>query len=181
MEYQVEDVVLYIIKKMGEVQGMKKLMKLVFLTQYESKWRLGRVIVKYTYGGHPAARAEFYIWSFGPMSNEVYDAVEGLEERGLVEIRFGEYTEIVAKGGRGVSLPPPVAARLDEVVEKYGRRRGWELERIVNEMLGLDIEEKKLEYLGLPVDKYLELEGVRLEKKELAHGRYKAEPQPPSG
>jgi hypothetical protein len=55
------------------VYSVKKLMKLVFLAQYDVE---GRVVYEYRYGGRPLARAEFYIWSFGPMSNEVYDALE---------------------------------------------------------------------------------------------------------
>ncbi|AAL63239.1 MAG: type II toxin-antitoxin system antitoxin SocA domain-containing protein [Pyrobaculum sp.] len=182
MSYRVEDVVYYVVKRLGEVNGIKKLMKLVFLLQYEARPRLGRrIVVKYLYEGQPVARSEFYIWSFGPMSNEVYDAVEALENEGLLETSLGDYIKIITKGEKAFELPPPVARRVDEVAERYGRCRGWELEKVVNKMLKLDVE-KKNEYMGFPVDKYLELEGLKLEMRELAHGRVETKPRrPPSG
>ncbi len=41
--------------------SVKKLMKLVFLAQYDVE---GRVVYEYRYGGRPLARADFYIWSY---------------------------------------------------------------------------------------------------------------------
>jgi len=75
-EYGVREVVMFLLKSLGgRVYSVKKLMKLVFLAQYDVDAER-RVVYEYRYGGRPLARAEFYIWSYGPMSNEVYDALE---------------------------------------------------------------------------------------------------------
>ena len=83
MDYVVKDVLAKLILELGgQVEGIKKLMKLVFLMQYDVKRSItGRRAIKYKYKGQPMARAEFFIWSFGPMSSEVYDALEGSEFR----------------------------------------------------------------------------------------------------
>ena len=171
MDYTVKDVLARLILELrGEVEGVKKLMKLVFLVQYEPLRRLplaGRAFVKYLYGGKPVARAEFYIWSFGPMSNEVYEALE----EGPFTIEAGEPPYVVRYEGPEPRLPEPVVERIKHVVAKYGELMGWQLERKVIEMLKLTPEEKKLYYMGWPVDKYLRFEGARLEERELGRGQ----------
>ena len=167
MEYTVRDVLARLIQELGgEVEGVKKLMKLVFLVQYEfprlptlGGWR----VFKYMYRCGPVARAEFFIWSFGPMSNEVYEALEG----GGFSVEAGEPPYLVRYVGEPPVLPRPVEERVGEVARKYGGLRGWELERRVVELLRLVPEEKKMFYMGWPVDKYLEHEGAKLEAREL--------------
>ncbi|WP_243676351.1 hypothetical protein [Vulcanisaeta distributa] len=63
-----------------------------------------------------------------------------------------------------------VAKRVDEVVNKYGSLKGWELERMVKERLGLLVEGKLEDYMGFRVDDYLREEGFKLVTKDLAHG-----------
>jgi len=172
VSYTVRDVLARLVLELGgEVEGVKKLMKLVFLVQYEFP-RLPRVlgdvlggwrVFKYTYGGEPVARAEFFIWSFGPMSDEVYEALED----GGFSVEVGEPPYLVRYVGEPPALPRPVEERVREVARKYGRLRGWELERRVVELLRLVPEEKKMFYMGWPVDKYLEHEGAKLEAREL--------------
>jgi hypothetical protein len=60
---------------------------LVFLAQYDVDVE-GRVVYEYRYGGRPLARVDFYTWSFGPMSNEVYDVLES-EDFDLVQVELG--------------------------------------------------------------------------------------------
>jgi uncharacterized phage-associated protein len=75
-DYGVREVVMFLLKSLGgRVYSVKKLIKLVFLAQYDVDVE-GCVVYEYRYGGRPLARTEFYIWSYGPMSNEVYDALE---------------------------------------------------------------------------------------------------------
>jgi len=97
---------------------VKKLVKLVFLAQCNVE---GRVVYEYRYGGRPLARADFYIWSYGPMSNEVYDALES-EDFDLVQEELGLEIRYV---GPAPQLPRPVAARLADVAAKYGGLRPW--------------------------------------------------------
>mgnify|MGYP001770803405 FL=1 len=159
----------------GSIDGLKKLMKILFLTQYDiRRGVLSKKAVKYLYGGRPITRVEFFLWSFGPMSNEVYDAIDELEDDGVIstEALDNLYTTVRISIARKtqVSLPKPVLSRIDEVVRKYGNYRGWELERLVKRLLGLDIEEKRNEYLGYYVDDYLREEGFNVVERDLAHG-----------
>jgi hypothetical protein len=62
-------------------------------------------------GTAAAPRADFYIWSYGPMSNEVYDALES-EDFDLVQGELGLEIRYV---GPAQQFPRPVAARLSDV------------------------------------------------------------------
>lgn len=137
-------------------------MKQILLAQYDVE---GRVVHEYKYGGRPLARADFYIWSFGPMSNEVYDALES-EDFDLVQGELGLEIRYV---GPVPQLPRPVAARLADVAAKYGGWRPWQLERYVSQLLGLDVPEKKSDYMGVWLSSYLRVEGYSLVPREL-HG-----------
>jgi hypothetical protein len=55
------------------------------------------------------------------------------------------------------------------VAAKYGDREPWQLERYVNQLLGLDIPEKKSDYMGVWLNSYLRAEGYSLVPREL-HG-----------
>jgi len=150
--YDVYDVVYYLLWRLGgKVKGVKKLMKSVFLIQYE---RHGEGIVKYLHRGKPVACASFYIWNYGPLSNEVYQVIDELpgdDEEYPVVLRLPENVDLKALTRK---LPEPVKKRIDDVVERYGHYHGFELERLVNDMLGLDPYVKD-EYRGVDVDKYL--------------------------
>jgi len=164
-EYGVREVIIFLLKSLGGgVYSVKKLMKLVFLAQYDIDVER-RVVYEYRYGGRPLARADFYIWSYGPMSNEVYDALES-EDFDLVQGELGLEIRYV---GPAPQLPRPVAARLSDVAAKYGGWKPWQLERYVNQLLGLDIPEKKSDYMGVRLVNYLYVEGYSLVPKEL-HG-----------
>ena len=175
-QYSLEDVIYTVLDRLGgSIDGLKKLMKILFLTQYDiKKGMLGRKAIKYLYGGNPITRVEFFLWNFGPMSNEVYDAIDELEDNNVIstEALDNLYTTVRISIARKtqVSLPKPVLSRIDEVVRKYGNYRGWELERLVKRLLGLDIEEKRNEYLGYYVDDYLRKEGFNLAERDLAYG-----------
>ncbi len=155
----------YLIKSLdNRIYSIKKLMKLVFLAQYHID-RERRVVYEYRYGGHPLARAEFYIWTYGPMSDEVYEALES-DDFDLVQRELG--IEIVY-AGPAPKLPQPVADRLDKVVREYGMWKPWQLEHHVNWLLDLELPEKKSDYLGVKLHVYLREEGYVVEQKEL-HG-----------
>jgi uncharacterized phage-associated protein len=150
MEYGTSDVVAYMLRK----RFMKpiKVVLLTFLAQYDVE---SNTVYEYRYGGRPLARAEFYIWTNGPTSNKVYDALDALDPD-LVSTEFGL---MLTWPGPLPHLPKPVAARLDEVATKYGGWKPWELERYVKKLLGLDVPEKMSDYMGWPVYNYLRAEG----------------------
>jgi hypothetical protein len=112
-------------------------------------------------GGRPLARAEFYIWSHGPISDEVHDAMEDFDAVS------GEFGLELCYGGPAPQLPTPVAARLSDVVSRYGGWKNWQLERYVKRLLGLDIPERLSDYVGYWLYTYLRAEGFRLEIHEL--------------
>jgi uncharacterized phage-associated protein len=159
--YGVRDVVLYVAKKLCCFYSVSKLTSIVFLAQYDVD---GRDVYEYRCGGRPLARADFYIWTHGPTSNEVYDALEDFD---LVQ---GELGLELCYGGPAPQLPRPVAARLSDVAAKYGGWKPWQLERYVNQLLGLDIPEKKSDYMGVRLYAYLRAEGFNLMTRETCAG-----------
>jgi uncharacterized phage-associated protein len=158
MEYGTSDVVAYLLHR----RFMKpiKVVLLAFLAQHDVE---GGVVYEYRYGGRPLARAEFYIWTHGPVSDEVYDALEALGPD-PVSTEFGL---MLTWPGPLPHLPEPAAARLAEVAAKYGGWKPWELERHVKKMLGLDIPEKMSDYMGWLLHNYLYVEGYVLMRRDL--------------
>ncbi|MFZ8810399.1 MAG: hypothetical protein ACO2PN_20120, partial [Pyrobaculum sp.] len=73
MEYRTSDVIVHLLRR--RLMKPAKLMLLTFLAQYDVD---GGVVYEYRYGGRPLARAEFYLWTHGPVSDEVYDALNAL-------------------------------------------------------------------------------------------------------
>ena len=163
MDYSSRDVVLYVVKKLRCFRGVNKLMSIVFLSQYGVE---GRVVYEYRCGGRPLARAEFYIWSFGPISDEVHDALKS----GDFDVVSGELGLEFCYGGPAPQLPQPAAARLSDVVAKYGGWKPWQLERHVKKLLGLDIPERLSDYMGYLLYTYLRAEGFRLTTREVCTG-----------
>ncbi len=176
-QYGPGDVIYVVLERLGgSVDGLKKLMKLLFLVQYDiRRGLLGKRAVKYLYNGMPITGVEYFLWSFGPMSNEVYTALDELEDNNVIstEALDNLYTtvRISIASKRQVDLPGPVLSRIDKVIRKYGGYRGWELERLVKRLLGLEVEEKRNEYLGYYVDDYLRREGFNLTVRDLAYGQ----------
>jgi hypothetical protein len=67
-------------------------------------------------------------------------------------------------------LPQPVAARLSDVVAKYGGWRPWQLRYYVKKLLGLDIPERLSDYTGALLYTYLRAEGFNLTAREACAG-----------
>ncbi|MGC9051103.1 MAG: type II toxin-antitoxin system antitoxin SocA domain-containing protein, partial [Pyrobaculum sp.] len=61
-KYDVGDVVAYVAFRLGNVGSLKKLMKLLFLIQYETRRLFTPRAVKFLYRSAPVTRAEFFIW-----------------------------------------------------------------------------------------------------------------------
>jgi uncharacterized phage-associated protein len=158
-DYSTRDVVLYV-ARMLRCFKTSKLTSILFLAQYDVE---RDAVYEYRCGGRPLARAEFYIWSHGLVSDEVYDILESEDfdvvsrERGL-ELCYG---------GPASQLPQPVATRLSDVVTKYGDWKSWQLERYVKKLLGLDIPERLSDYVGHHLYTYLRAEGFYLSVREV--------------
>jgi uncharacterized phage-associated protein len=160
-DYTARDVVLYIAKALRCFKP-SQLEPLVFLAQHDVK---GGTVFDYRCGGRPMARAEFYIWSHGPASDEVYDVFESDD----FDVVSGELGLKWCYGGPAPQLPQPVAARLSDVVAKYGGWKSWQLERHVKKLLGLDMPERLSDYMGHLLYAYLRAEGFRLEMHEVCN------------
>jgi hypothetical protein len=158
-DYSVRDVVLYVARRLRCFYRIDKLMSIIFLTQYDVE---GRAVYEYRCGGRPLARAEFYIWTHGPTSNEVYD-VETVD----FDVVSGELGLVYCYGGPAPHLPQPVAARLSDVVDKYGGWKPWQLRYYVKKLLGLDVPEKMSDYMGVWLNSYLRTEGFTLVAREV--------------
>ena len=166
--YSLRDLALYAIKELGgQVEGLKKLMKLIFLIQYE-KPRFHNYVRKYLFKGKPISGTEFYIWDFGPMSDDVYDIIE---KENSIETYVDEYGRVILKLSNtsiNIDLPDIVRSRIDKVIEEHGDKSGSELERyILRHILKMDEIEKR-EYLGIIVDNYFKIKGVNIKFVELS-------------
>jgi uncharacterized phage-associated protein len=157
VDYSARDVVLYVARALRCFKA-SKLVSVLFLAQYDVE---RRAVYEYRCGGRPLARAEFYIWSHGPMSDEVYDVLEDFDavsdELGL-ELCYG---------GPAPQLPQPAATRLSDVAAKYGGWKPWQLRHYVKKLLGLDVPERLSDYMGVWLDSYLRAEGFQMETREV--------------
>jgi hypothetical protein len=159
IDYDARDVVLYIAKALRCFKA-SKLESVIFLAQYDVE---GRVVYEYRCGGRPLARARFYIWSHGPTSDEVYDVFESDD----FDAKPSELGLEFCYSGPAPRLPPPVAARLSDVVAKYGGWKPWQLRYYVKKLLSLDIPEKESDYMGVWLSSYLRAEGFSLTAREV--------------
>ncbi len=155
--YSTADVLKFLLRVLGGRAPYASLRYLAFLAQYDVR---GRAVRKYMAGGRPLARARFYLWS-DVMSDEVADASEELTSK------MGEVYVVLIYDGPPPALPPPVEARLAYAAVEYGSWRPWQLRRHIYEILDLAEPEKRNDYMGHYVDRYLRAEKFKLKTKEL--------------
>jgi len=160
VDYGGRDVILYVASKLRCFKA-SKLVSILFLAQYDVDVER-RTVYEYRCGGRPLARARFYVWD-DVTCDEVYDALESED----FDAAVGELGLEFCYKGPAPQLPPPVAARLSDTVAKYGSWKPWQLRHYVNKLLELDISEKKSDYMGVWLDRYLRAEGFRLETREV--------------
>jgi len=172
-EYSVRDVVAYMLLALsGRVRGLKKLVKLLFLVQYERRgllWR--REVVKYTVADRPATATEFIIWEYGPFSRDIYDVLDDEQYFEILDPEPPVVIGLTHKGKElaqvaGKRLPEPLRQRIRIITKRYGNWTGAQLAEHVYKMLLLDPGIKE-EYIGVSVDKYLRERGIQLREEEL--------------
>lgn len=137
----------------GSVDGRKKLMKLLFFSEYYDP-ETDRLQPDEQLGGF----TDFTIYKYGPFSRKVMDAFDELKKRGLVE----EETTLTFSGNRKkkIRLTDEGHRKVQDfdrdrkiisvVADKLGDENGAELEGISLSMLGIEREEKE-EYRNTPV------------------------------
>jgi hypothetical protein len=158
--YSTADVLKFLIKTLGGRAPYSSLRYLAFLAQYDVR---GREVRKYVARGRPLARARFYLWS-DIMSEEIADASEEFASKmGRV------YVELIYNGP-SPALPPPVETRLAYVAVEYGGWKPWQLRMHIYELLDLAVPEKRSDYAGHFIERYLKIEGFKLKTKELLAG-----------
>lgn len=184
------NVLLYLILKhfdmFGEVYGRKKIQKLVFLLEYTDRGE--RVVGKRGLVGY-----KFVIWLYGPYSPDLHEDIEKLVDKGLInervvgsdsvlhyrEARLTLYNDDGYPKTIHIYRPSiklrllyrptlrkvlsSIAPEIDFIVEKYGEKTATELENYVSTLLKLT-PEKKIQYLGTDVDKYLVRENIAREE-----------------
>jgi len=148
-DYGLGDLITYIFENFGNlIEGSKKLLKLLFLIQYE---RINNSIIKYYALDKPIARSEFFIWYYGPFSNTVYQFIDQHIE---IDTTKRPYKLFLSKKISNHKLPETVQERVDKILARYKNKTGHELELLVNATLGLDTA-SKLEHMGWYVDDYI--------------------------
>jgi len=170
----------------GKLYGRKKLQKLLFLIEHLDP--ASRRVVKST----GLTGYKFYIWLYGPFSDEIYGDLEVLINRGgVIEEVIGADTHVRVDeagvvlplydddeapkviyvyrpragilwwllGRERMSIDARVKEKVDWVLREYGKYAPFELETITIKLLNLT-PDKKLRYLGVSVDEYLEKENL---------------------
>ena len=127
-----KNVIFYLVKRLGIIEGRKKLMKLMFLVEHLDIQKsnlskdpfIGNKFIIYHYG----------VFSFGVMDSYIELIHEGKIEDGIpIRIRPTQESEI----------PEDIKSRVNKVIELFGKKDGYELEIKTIEMLGLNLSNKR--------------------------------------
>ena len=177
-----DKVLLYLLWRFFEkykspLDGRKKIQKLLFLIEhYDPEQR--RIKPSTGITGY-----KFVIWSYGPFSKEIYDDLDKLVENGLViervvgsdeepeldlyiddgypkRIYYYEPSKNLIRNSQKLLevLDRSAIKKIDVILELFGSKKPFELEKFVNNILKLTLD-KKIEYWGYDIDSYLKKGG----------------------
>jgi len=139
-----KNVILYLVKKLGEqIEGRKKLMKLMFLIEHfdlVSK----KIVRKHTLGNH------FFIYYYGVFSFDVMNSYEEL----IRERKIKDTYPLTLEQEVETRLEEELERVIDGIVKEFGKYSGYSLEVETLRMLGIKPPEKD-RYFGKEVDKIL--------------------------
>jgi len=126
-----QKVIVYLIKRLGDlIEGRKKLMKLMFLIEhYDTE---NEKLIKTNFLGN-----NFIIYHYGVFSFEVMNDYISLNNRGIV-------TEYPIKTKLNVKIEKTLKSRIDNIVLKFSKMHGFELEEETLKMLNIDKKSKEL-------------------------------------
>jgi hypothetical protein len=133
-----QKIMLYLINKLNEIEGRKKLMKLMFLVEHYNV-ELKKLTKK------SSTDNGFIIYHYGVFSFKVFDDYLDLHKKDLIEespIR----TKI-----QDIELEPELQKQVDSIIELFGDKTGAHLETETLKMLGHTIESKR-EVSGVEVN-----------------------------
>ncbi|MFB6216310.1 MAG: type II toxin-antitoxin system antitoxin SocA domain-containing protein [Candidatus Aenigmatarchaeota archaeon] len=137
----------------GNVNGRKKLMKLVFFMEYLD-FEENRLSTDTGWGDF-----DFIIYSYGPFSHDVMDDFDELKEKEWIEEKrdfMGYSIELTEDGRKKLDsledkLEEDEIERLDKLCDRFSNKNGGSLERKSLEYLGITKEEKS-DFMGTPVE-----------------------------
>ncbi len=148
MKERTKNVILYLLRRLsGQVDGKKKLMKLMFLVEHFDPER--RVLVE-----KPRLGNQFLIYYYGVFSFEVAECYEELVGEGRVA---GWPPTVTGQEGEA-ALDEGLKRVVDRVVEEFGGLTGYELEVETLKMLGIEPYEKD-RFFGKEVREIIKKEG----------------------
>lgn len=129
-----KELILYLIGSLGKnVEGRKKLMKLMFLIEHFD-------LMKDTLKRDKSIGNNFIIYHYGVFSFEVLNSYLDLVNEGKIKDDFPvEIKEVREKG----KLPKEIQLRVDLIIKNFGKKTGKELELYTLNLLRLDLKSKK--------------------------------------
>ena len=133
-----QQVILYLIDRLGdEIEGKKKLMKLMFLIEHYNLHE--KKLVKEGMLGNT-----FSIYYYGVFSRDVKDCVNELLEKKIIDDGYP------LRSKKKIDLEGEVKGRIEKIIEKFGGESGYQLEVKTLQMMNIEPAEKK-QYFGKPV------------------------------
>jgi uncharacterized phage-associated protein len=143
----IREVILNLISKCGKIEGRKKFMKLMFLVDH---YREGKIQTK------PLIGMNFIIYKHGVFSVDVMDNYIDLLEKEVIDETYIEdlNLNLIQCKGPVPKTNEKVEEVIDEVVNKFGKYNGKQLEEKTLEMIGIKMEEKE-NYYGMRVSEIL--------------------------
>ena len=139
-----KEIILYLISKLGDkIEGKKKIMKLMFLTEHHD-FDIGKLIPKNKIGN------TFLIYRYGVFSFDVMECVDELIEEKVIKDGFPLKLEKEIKP----ELKEKIEKRVKKVIDKFGDKTGYDLEIDTLRIMGIKPYEKK-EHFGENVSKII--------------------------
>ena len=149
-----KEVIKYVVKKIGKVEGRKKLQKLIFLIDY---YNILKGINKDKILGY-----DFIIYHYGPYSIGLQKDIDELCNNSelnedIIEDKSSDivtYEYSIVDDDADFNIPEDLKGIVDGILDQYGNKTGGDLEREVLKLLKLS-PAKKIQYFTEPVEKIL--------------------------
>lgn len=116
-----KDVIVSVVKNLGIVEGRVKLVKLLFLVDYEAGKNVTGVDWVYHY--------------YGPYSGEIFAVLEELVDEGVIAEGYDDENGLYLYSFLGGNYDSSVDVFVRPVVEKYGKFSGGELKELSYKLL----------------------------------------------
>ena len=136
MKELTKKIILFLVKKLGRnIEGRKKLMKLMFLIDHYDV-ELGKIKKSSLLGN------EYFIYYYGVFSFDVMTSYNELVKEGKIRDSFPITTNVEV-----VKLPEEIREKVEKIIQKFGHLSGYELEIRTLKLLGIQPYEKE-RYFG---------------------------------